>query len=188
MKYLKLVFILILFTFKSFSQSVDEKSMIDEINLVRTNPKLYKTYVEDYYKKNRILLKFNGMDKCLSELLDVLDTIKPMKPILFSTSLYKSLAFHGGIDSINSIINHDNISNRIVKYSKDFRFFGENIILFSGVGKEKSARDCVIELITDWKVDNRGHRKNILSNKFSHIATKKIVFKTKKYFIVDFAG
>lgn len=190
MKYLKLVIILILFTFKSFSQSIDEKSMIDEINLVRTNPKLYKTYVEDYYKKHKILLKFTGMPSYVSEAISVLDTIGYKKPMSFDSSLYMALMNHTGIDTNRCVVKHDNISKRIINHSKKFSYFGENIILSANkdLNINKSPRDCVIEFIVDYKVNSRGHRKNILSDNFTNVAVRKVSIKLEEYYIIDFAG
>lgn len=190
MKFIKLLFIFILFTSNIFSQSIDEKSVIAEINLVRTNPKLYKTYIEDYYKKHKILLKFSGMSSCVSEAINVLDTIRYKKPMLFDSSLYMALMDHNGIDTNQFVVKHDNISKRIINHSKKFSYFGENIILssYKELNINKSPRECVIEFIVDYKVNSRGHRKNILSDSFSSIAVRKVHLKLEEYYIIDFAG
>lgn len=188
MKFIKLLFIFILFTSSVFSQSFDEKAMITEVNTVRANPKLFKTYIEDYYNLNKILLKFNGMDIYISEILKILDTIKPMSILTFDTALYTSLMDHKGIDTINGKVSHDkSIFYKIAKSSK-FNSFGENIILASASNKEMSPMDCVIELLVDYGVNSRGHRKSILSSDFQYIAVRKVIVKGNVFYIQEFGG
>ena len=56
---MKNLFVILFVVFSSvvFSQSVEEMNMIIEINKIRKDPKSYIPVVEDYIKKQEIVLK-----------------------------------------------------------------------------------------------------------------------------------
>lgn len=204
MKIFKLIYV-ILFTFlciTSKAQSMDsERVMINEINLVRTSPKLYKQFVIDFVKNNPNYKKINETDDCVRELLDKLDTMVPLNKIYFNNSLYLAIgdmslsppSRHPKSFHCPNIVTHDfNELGRIQKYDKSISIASENIIqgnmvYSSDIIEKYTMRDCIIRLLIDWGVSDRGHRNNILDPLYNVIAVKGVYVGNTIWYIQEFA-
>lgn len=160
-----------------FAQSLNKKT-IDEINLVRTNPKSYIPIIKEYIKSQKTLYSSKPIIIKCNEIISLLDTIKPMDPIVENKYIDSSLAYHK-VDSINQKVIHDDVLLRLNKYGK-FKSVGENIYQI------EDPRGAVVLLLVD--IGSNGHRDNILNRKFTDIGVREITFKNKKYFIQDFAS
>ena len=198
MRYLFFLLFL-LFTQKAFAQIDSEQIMINEINLLRCNPKIYKSYVLDYIDRNKLFCKSCEGKKAIAELINLLDTIKPIKKLKFSRGIYLALIDHGGVDTAKGNIKHDmRTLYRINKYDKSFKYVGENIICSTICGQigdykkctDISMRDCIIAFMLDISIPDRGHRLNILDRKFNSVAVRKVSLKegqiTRIFYIQEF--
>lgn len=192
MKIFKVLYV-IFFTFLCFTskaQSIDsEIVMINEINLVRTNPKLYKQFVIDFVKSNPNYKKINETNDCVRELLVKLDTMVPLNKLYFNKSLYLAI---GDMDTSTDVITHDfNELGRIQKYDKSIYIASENIIqgnmIYSFDRIERyNMRDCIIRLLIDWGVSDRTHRNTILDPFYNVIAVKGVSTGNTIWYIQEF--
>lgn len=117
--------------------------MLDEINLVRTNPQDYIQYIDGYLEYWDASASERRTSK---ELIALLKKLKPLPPLTFSDELYQAAKKHG----------------LYMKRSKRFKHskmgYAENLV----AGNE-SVRYAIIDLLIDDGIPSRGHRKNILN-------------------------
>lgn len=195
MKIIKFLFtsIILLLSLSSKSQSSDsERIMIDEINLARTNPKLYKEYIIDFVNNNINYKKISQTTEYVKEILSILDTLTPLKALSFDDNVYKAIGDNKMIDTINNTISHDyNELGRIKKYNKEVYVASENIIqgnmIYSYTKIEKyTMRECIVRLLIDWGVLDRGHRNTILSDEYNTIAVKGVSIGNSVWYVQDF--
>lgn len=144
-----LIFAFLISSFFSFAQLKPiEQEVLDEINLVRTNPADYVQYIDEF-------LDFWDADKderkTAEELKSVLKKMSPQAPLAYSDDLY------------NSCKQHANYLRRTKKFEHSKTTNAENI----QYGNE-SARYAVIDLLIDHGVADRGHRKNLLNPIFRY--------------------
>ena len=162
------------------SQTAVEMQMISEINVLRSNPKMYKEYVSEFVndKRNYYIYSTTEAKNDIESLINCLDTIGTLDSLMFDSIIYESFYSHKGIDSVNFSVKHDEIFNRV-----DYSHVGENII-----NSNRSVRDCIIILLIDYGVSDKGHRKNLLDKEFNSVAVKEVKFPTTKgvYYIQDF--
>lgn len=145
-----LIFAFISSSFISFAQLKPiEQEIIDEINMVRTNPAEYVQYVDEF-------LDFWDADKnerkTAEELKSILEKMMPLTPLTYSEDLYKSCREHA------------NYLKRTKKFEHSKTTNAENI----QYGNE-SARFAIIDLLIDHGVADRGHRKNLLNPNFRYV-------------------
>lgn len=153
---MKIAFLSFIFIFSLslFSQTMREKQMVKEINLVRTNPTGYIKYIQDYAAFFEQSFGMNNqMKKDLTELVNLLKTMKPVKALVFSSELYSTAQ-----RSANRI----HKSNKMVHTQADV---AENIV--AGFTEPRLA---VIDLLVDNGIKDRGHRENILDANFTEVA------------------
>lgn len=195
MNLIKFIFVVILSTFYSLSksQSIDsERVMINEINLVRTNPKLYKEFIIDFVNNNPNYRKINETNNCVREILAKLDTMSPLNRLYFNKSLYMAISDNSEIDTINQTVNHDfNELVRIQKYDKSIYVASENIIqgnmIYSFDKIEKyTMRECIIRLLIDWGIPDRSHRNTILDPSYNVVAVKGISMGNSVWYVQEF--
>lgn len=198
---MKNLFVILFVVFSSvvFSQSVEEMKMIVEINKIRKDPKSYIPVVEDYIKKQEIILKLMSNPN-----------------VKINTSSYR-----GNMDSNNDMINVKKISGKDVhieniKEAKDLisvldtltpmdtllfdplmykitvshgeylksvnksGHFGPNgQTVCERLGTYNCSENCgtsLIELMVDSGLPGHGHRYNILRPKSKYVSI---------YYIID---
>ncbi len=149
------------------------------MNKVRTDPVKYSDlYIKSRLKQysNNKELFINGKTyitnegkKAVEECIAVLSKTRKMGILNPDPDLYKLALDHVNKQGPTTLTGHespngDNFSKRIKNIVKNSKImgFGENI--FYG---DNEARDIVISLLVDDGVSSRGHRKNILTNKFN---------------------
>lgn len=195
MNLIKFIFVVILSTFytKSKAQSVDsERVMINEINLVRTNPKLYKDFIINFVNNNPNYRKISETNSCVREIIAKLDTMVPLNRLEFNKNLYMAITDNSEIDTINRTVNHDfNELSRIQKYDKSIYIASENIIqgnmIYSFDRVEKyTMRECIIRLLIDWGIPDRAHRNTILDPSYNVVAVKGISMGNSVWYVQEF--
>lgn len=181
--------------------SPDEKAMLWEINLLRSDPQSYIPFVNEVYDRlrtdsarlsnivsesiRRRVTEIDGQEviqvdttyknyyadkvKAIRELLVELQTAKPVGALKPSFALYQTALQHG-VDQIPfNYVDHVGQDgswpqDRILSQSPSFKDGNENIV--RGLGQP---RDLVIQLLIDSGVETRGHRKNLLDARWTHI-------------------
>jgi len=136
-----------------------EKQMIDEINMLRSNPSAYAGYV------NQFLQKFQSDDdtkQAAKELTALLKTLKPLPPLVVNEDMYKDAREYGSLMAQKNIFEHSNLP------------YNENLSL-----GYKEIRDAVIDLLIDNGIPTRGHRKNLLATNIKFVAVYELPGKIK---------
>jgi uncharacterized protein YkwD len=155
--------------------SASEKAVVHEINLARTAPKNYASFLEQfkkYYHEKLIqlpnetpIITQEGVE-ALKEAIRFLHSTKPLPRLNLSQGMslgakdhVKDLGSSGGLQHLGS--DRSQPWDRVKRYGTWQKVIGENISL----GHEK-ARNIVMSLIIDDGVPHRGHRKNIFNSDF----------------------
>ncbi len=154
-----------------------EKDVYDEINLVRTNPKEYVKYLEDFLKTfdgeiftsaNNVKIITKEGKKPVEEVIAILKKMKPLAKFILSEGLNNAATDH-----TQDLSKHNKTGHRGTdgSFPQDrIRRYGivgannENISYFA-----KTPRDIVFNMLIDDGVLNRGHRKNVLSSSLKFI-------------------
>lgn len=156
----------------AFKLTPFEQQFLDEVNLARTNPRLYADILREHlasftsektFKENGILYGTQEGKKAVEEAIAFLETQKELPALSLSQGM--TLA---GRDHVNDLgpknltghygSNKEDPVSRIKKYGVFSGEFAENISYSS-----QSPRGHVIALIVDDGVMSRGHRKNIFN-------------------------
>ncbi|MDD3437529.1 MAG: CAP domain-containing protein [Candidatus Gastranaerophilales bacterium] len=167
---MKKIFLILLTLFPliiSAQMTEREQQVLDEINLVRTNPKAYIVYIDEYLK----VMDSDAAERAsANELKRELKKMKPVNALVFSEDLYKSCKAHG--DYV--------IKTKKFVHSKGN--YGENIQY-----GQSEIRYAVIDLLIDHGIPTRGHRENILNPKYKYFAVYEIPQKVGKmqYFFIQ---
>jgi hypothetical protein len=151
-------------------QTSEELEFFNEVNLVRTNPQLYASFVRDYSTKTNFVDKERVVKFIQKELLPILDTMHPIPALKYDTILRKRMNEHNGIDTANKTANHDH--DFLHKYN-----LGENIAT-GGTGSY-SYRTTVINLLIDYGPGKPGHRDNILNKTYTKTAVRMAIMGSK---------
>lgn len=180
---LSLTLLLSLSPVRAFSQaggddyvlSALERAVLEEMNLARTNPAQYATYLETlrpYYKGKTLKLpgvaaleRVEGAP-ALEEAITFLRNAKPLPPLQLSKGMCmgaKDQSFEQGKTGDVSHQGKDKSFSwdRVARYGEWKTPVSENIAYDSG-----TARDIVINLIIDDGVPSRGHRGNIFNSSY----------------------
>lgn len=154
--------IAILFCFLTVSFSFNEitaqenrqQELIDEINLVRSNPSGYVAYIQDFLD----YWESSASEKATAqELIKVLKKTKPMNKLAYSEKLGNLAKQHCEWISKTSNFKHSKFG-----FAENIQY-GNDIIRFA-----------VIDLLIDHGVPGRGHRKNLLNPDFKYIGVFEI--------------
>ncbi|EAR94566.1 SCP-like extracellular protein (macronuclear) [Tetrahymena thermophila SB210] len=151
------------------------REVFQEQNRVRTNPTSYIPYLQEMltqfkgmvlHKPNEIPLRTNEGPGAVQDCINYLRSLKPLHPYQWDDNMTRAASDHANDIGPKGISNHtgsdgSSMSNRLERYGDWMGKIGENIDFGS-----KTARDIVLSLIIDDGVDNRGHRKNVLSPDF----------------------
>jgi len=163
--------------------TTEEKEMIDEINLLRSNPSGYISFVDAYSDKyeKQYLADDKDFQKAVEELKEELKTMKPIAQLQTHQALYNVAKAHGLDNKNNHQLEHvgsdksdsfDRVSRSGLKNYIDSKgYFAPNENL---VGGEDSPRESVVALLIDSGVSSRGHRKALLEPNWKYVACYKI--------------
>ncbi len=157
--------------------SADEKSMIEEINLMRGNPQGYIPYVEAYLEEFRKA----GWDAATTadevstsrELIAILKKLEPLSILRPHKELFNVAKLHGTDLQQMGKIQHRGSDgsmpyNRVIQ-GTDLSDGNENI-----VGGTTFVRESVITLLVDSGIPNRGHRTTLLNPDWNYVACYRI--------------
>src|SRR6476620_5249741 len=155
--------------------SPQERDILAEINLARTNPAQYLSYLEDFKKSYRgkeikysdgSTLVTNEGVSALEEAISFVRELLPLPPL----ELRKGLIL-GAQDHVNDLVKTGQsghrgsdgsmLEDRLNRYGNWSVSVGEDIVY-----RSRKAREDVIGLIIDDGVKSRGHRKNIFKSDF----------------------
>ena len=136
--------------------------MIQEINLVRTSPKDYISFVKEYVENLSKPMR-QKRNVPAHELIRELKRLEPLNELEISNELYKTAKAHGNKMKKKNRWEHSKINVH------------ENL-----VGGYEDPRDALIELLIDVGVKNRGHRKNILNPNLKTVAVYEVYDKPIK--------
>jgi uncharacterized protein YkwD len=155
-----------------------ENAVVRELNMARTAPKKYSSFLEQekkYYDKK--LLKLPGQTPILTkegvgavvEAIRVLRSIKPLPPFYPSKGMSSGARDHVTDQGPSGSTQHRGSDgsrpwDRVNRYGTWEKTIAENI----AYGSDK-ARSIVMSLIIDDGVSSRGHRKNIFNPAFRAI-------------------
>jgi uncharacterized protein YkwD len=152
-----------------------ENAVVHELNMARTAPKDYASFLEQYKKYyDKKLLKLPGQTPILTnegvwavvEAIRFLRSVKPLPPLNPSKGMSSGARDHVTDQGSSGSSQHKGSDgsqpwDRVNRYGSWEKSIGENIAF--GIDK---ARNIVMFLIIDDGVSSRGHRKNIFNPDF----------------------
>ena len=151
-----------------------ELSQIDEVNLMRTQPKMYAEILRKH-AQNKIL-DSTSVWILHNELIPLFDTMKPLTPLIVSDELRKAANQFNGYDTISGDIWHDVAYYTMVPNKGG----GQNLT----VGSKPNPRAQIIGLLIDVCVSNRGHRFTFLNPYYTHASVRIIRIWGKEGYLV----
>ncbi len=155
----------------------EERKMVDEINLMRSNPPGYVQYVEEYledFKKSGW-----GGDQIAreeatgQELIKELKKMSPLSILQPHQELYNVCITHGKDALQKGSLDHNDSKGR-----SPYDHIISNTELTDGTenlaGGMNSVRKTVIMLLIDTGIPNRGHRKALVNPLWNYTACHKV--------------
>jgi hypothetical protein len=197
---MKNLFVILFVVFSSvvFSQSVEEMKMIIEINKIRKDPKSYIPVVEDYIKKQEIILKlmsnpnvkintssYSGNMDSNNDMINVkkisgkdvhIENIKEAKDlisVLDTLTPMDTLVFDPFMYKIT--VSHGEYLKSV---NKSGHFGPNGQTVFERLGRNNVSENCgigLINLMVDSGIPGHGHRYNILNPKSKYVAIHYII-------------
>jgi uncharacterized protein YkwD len=154
--------------------SGEENKMVDEINLLRTNPSGYIKYVEEFIADMRTASGQGGAIATAQELIGELKKQSPLSTLESADCLYNSAVKHGKDQKPTGDVNHQGTDgswpwDRVLKGCKGWTDGNENL-----VGGPSDVRRSVMLLLVDEGIDNRGHRRTLLEPNWRYVACHKV--------------
>jgi len=160
------------------TMSSEEVDMVKEINLMRSNPRAYVKYVQEYIAdiENGIWKgsSFATMTKSTGqELINELNKLGPLSQLEVKEDLYQVAIKHG-----EDMVRQGDVTHKSSDGSSSFDRIERGTDLLEGsenlVGGKKTVRESVMTLLVDVGIENRGHRKNLLNPIWTHSACRKV--------------
>jgi len=154
--------------------SAQEIAMLDEINLVRSNPVGYITYVEQYKRDIQSGKSFGSSLAVCDELIAELRRTPRLSILKPAPCLYNAAKYHGLDQKSRGSTGHDGSDgswpwDRVKRACSQMTDGNENL-----VGGPADVREAVILLLVDDGIPSRGHRKTLLNKDWVYGATYKI--------------
>lgn len=159
------------------NMSLDEETMIKEINLMRSNPRAYvkhvRQYIEDFKRAGWDQVTVRDEEQSANELIRELQRRLPLSILKPHPELYQVAKMHG--DDLRRI---GQVQHRGSDGSQPYERITKNTNLSDGnenlVGGADNVRESVIMLLVDSGIPNRGHRKTLLDPKWNYVACYKV--------------
>lgn len=158
----------------STAMTSEEMQMVDEVNLVRSNPAGYIPYIEQYIQH----LKENGdMGNSIAsaqELIAELRRTPSLSVLQTMPCLYTAAKKHGDDQRRRGDTDHQGSDgswpwDRVTRECPNLKDGNENL-----VGGPSDIRRAVILLLVDDGIEGRGHRKTMLQADWKYIACHKM--------------
>lgn len=150
-----------------------QKAVLDELNLLRSNPAGYSKYLENMRAGYEKLNTFEGLP-ALVEAIITLKATEPLNNVEWSEGLFKVADAHATDVANTGNFSHtgsdgSSLLQRVARVGSYRGYIGEAITTF-----DESARVIIIQWIIDDGNQRRGHRKILLHPevKLSGISTK----------------
>jgi uncharacterized protein YkwD len=177
----------------------NERQVIIEINMVRTNPAEYARSflvpLKSYYHKN--LLRYPGEItistsegiRALNECIKKLQVTKPLPPLSPKEGLTLAARDHARDQAKTGATGHtgsdkSTVADRLNRHGKWDISAGENIDYGNG-----DPGRIVTSLLIDDGITSRGHRMNLLNGAFKFVGVSVGVHKVYRHMcVMDFAG
>ena len=136
------------------NMSTRETQMVDEINLVRSDPSGYTKFVKEFLNTSKAGKRTIA---AANELIDELKHLQPLNKLRINMDMYRDARDYGKTMMENNSIEHSDLP-----YNENLSFGIEDI------------REVVIDLLIDEDIPNRGHRRNILKKDISMVAVHEL--------------
>lgn len=134
--------------------SARESQMVDELNLVRSDPKAYVAIINEFL----LTADINKSEKsAANELKKELQALSPLGKLTVNMSMYKDAVDYG-----KQMLRNNSTEHSDLPYNENLSFGLESV------------RETVIRLLIDGGIENRGHRKNILNPEINEVAVHEI--------------
>lgn len=150
-----------------------EREMIDEINLLRSNPAGYIPFVQDYIKEIEAGRAFSRSTTAAYELIDELRRTGPLSILEPTECIYRAAEKHG--QEAVRIGSSDHVGkdgswpwDRVRRECSQMSDGNENL-----VGGPDKIRVSMLLLLIDDGIPTRGHRKTLLEPKWKYVACYK---------------
>lgn len=161
-----------------------EKQMLQEINFARAYPKVYAKIISKYLadESNSAFGLNNDTYNAGIELIKELNALTSLSILQPSQCVYNAAKKHGLDSQKRGFFDHQGSDgsmpwDRILKECKDYKSGSEN-----GAGNSsESPRPAVIQLLLDDGISSRGHRRNLLDQKWKYCACFRYPDKTYGY-------
>lgn len=199
-KYLSITFLFVcyfVFSNNCFGQIEIEKAIFAELNIARTNPKVYIDYLEEHKKlfigkrvnyPEYMMETFEGT-KAVDEAISYLKNLPKLGPLSFSDALSKPASIQLTDLLENPSLGHrgkdgSNLPKRLSRFGiKPLSHFAENILQDVTL-----PRRIVLLTIIDDGVRDRGHRKNLFDKRFNQVGIAYGLRKNMGTSVLVFAG
>ncbi len=186
----------------SFSQvhNAQELIYIEEVNLLRTDPRAYAGFIREFAKAK--LISNNKNDTLTlwiinNELLPLLDTLKPRKKLVPDDNVRELLDLHKGalsvlkarsLDSVKFVMMmHDfDMVDTVSKHLMSIGAISTTVAETIGMSPGDFQRRTIISLLIDRNVPNRGHRNRLLDNDVTGTAVKRVQDGKNVWWIQEF--
>lgn len=150
----------------------EELEMVDEVNLVRSNPAGYIPIIEAYKKRIAAGTAFGSVSTC-DELIAELRSTPSLSVLQPKECVYQAAQAHGEDNRRRGSNDHVGSDgswpwDRVLRSCPDLSDGNENL-----VGGPSSVRDAVTILLIDDGIPGRGHRKTMLRPDWTYIACYK---------------
>ena len=153
--------------------TAEEIEMVNEINLVRSNPTGYIKYIEAYKEGVAAGREFGSVATC-DELIAELKKTPPLSVLQPTECIYNAAKKHGDDQRPTGSTDHVGTDgsypwDRVRRECPNMSDGNENL-----VGGPSSVRKSVILLLVDDGISNRGHRRTLLKKDWKYVACYKI--------------
>ena len=152
----------------------EELSMIDEINLLRSNPRGYVAYVRDYAARSKNGQTWPVNQATVDELIGELNQLGPLSTLAPMQCVYEAARKHG--EDIRERGRSGHVGSdgsypwdRVLRECPSLADGNENL-----VAGPDNVRDAVIMLLIDDGIANRGHRRTLLNPEWKYAAPYKV--------------
>lgn len=154
--------------------SSEELAMMDEVNLMRSNPAGYIPYIEQYKRDIQSGKSFGSSIAVCDELIEELRRTTPLSILKPAPCIYDAAKKHGLDQKARGSTGHDGSDgswpwDRVKRECTQMTDGNENL-----VGGPADVREAVILLLVDDGIPSRGHRKTLLNKDWEYAAMYKI--------------
>ncbi len=148
----------------------EEVKMIEEINLLRSNPAGYIPFIDAYIQAMRAGGEVGNSFAAAEELKRELMSYPTLSPLIPLECLYYSARNYGKEQANNHTLTHQGADgtwpwDRILRDCDGLSDGTQNIII-----GPSNIQKIIITLLIDESIPNRGHRKNLLSPAWKYIS------------------